>query len=263
MSGDTLKVYDGATISDPLLGAFSGNTLPPALASTQNRMLVEFKSNGSGNGTGWYAQYTTTSPSWCQGMTQLTEPSGTFDDGSGKFYYQGQSTCMWRINPQFAEKITLSFNFLDTEEGSDKITIFDGTTKIAEISGNEIPDPIEATSGIMFITWTTSASNNYQGWEAYYEVDNVGLNENEELPELSVYPNPASGMVQVSLSVDEKTSMDLEIINLTGQSVFSKTYPAFSGTYHEEIDISQFPSGVYFIRIHTPEGIVNKKFIVR
>jgi len=263
MSGDSIKVYNGATTSDPLLGTFSGNTLPPALTTTQNRMLIEFKSNGTGNGTGWYAQYTTTSPSWCQGLTPLTEPSGTFDDGSGKFYYQGQSTCMWRISPQFAEKITLSFNFLDTEEGSDKITIFDGTTKIAEISGNEIPDPIEATSGVMFITWTTSPSNNFQGWEAYYEVDNVGLNENENLPELSVYPNPASGTVQVKFFVADKANLELEIINLTGQSVFAKTYAAFNGAYLEEIDISKLPSGVYFIKVYTPEGIVNKKFIVR
>ncbi|MFA4864370.1 MAG: C10 family peptidase, partial [Bacteroidales bacterium] len=176
-AGDSVKVFDGGTTSDALLGAYSGTTLPPALTSTGNKMLIEFKTDGSGNAAGWYAEYNTVSPTWCQGLTQFTEPTATFSDGSGDFYYQGGTTCLWKINPLYADKITLSFNYFETEEGVDKVKVYDGQTQIAELSGTDIPGSIEATSGTMFITWSTSLSNNFQGWEAYYEVNNVGIQE--------------------------------------------------------------------------------------
>jgi hypothetical protein len=263
MEGDYVKVYDGATTSDPVLGSFTGSNLPPAISSTQNQMLVEFLTNGSGNAAGFYAEYNTQSPSWCQGLTQLTEPSGTFDDGSGDFYYQSQATCMWRINPPFAEKITLNFNYFDTEEGVDKLTVYDGTTKIGEYSGNAIPEDVEATSGMMFITWNTNASNNFEGWEAYYEVDNVGIGEESDIAFLQVYPNPASGELHISFTIEEKQSLKLNLMNMTGQTVHLQEYDSFSGDFKKDISLESLPAGVYFLQINTTSGMMSKKILVR
>ncbi len=43
---DIVKVYDGDTISAPLLGTFSGSTLPSAITSSGNRMLIVFQTTG-------------------------------------------------------------------------------------------------------------------------------------------------------------------------------------------------------------------------
>jgi hypothetical protein len=262
-AGDTVKVYNGATISSPLLGSFSGVTIPPALTTTQNRMLVEFKTNGSSNASGFYAEFNSLSPSWCQGLQQLTAPNGTFDDGSGDFYYQAQATCMWRINPPNADKITLNFNYFETEEGVDKVTIFDGTTKIGEFSGNEVPDAIEANSGVMFITWNTNASTNLQGWEAYYEVDNVGIDEGAILSGLHVYPNPASEVVHISFAVEETQNLEISLENLTGQNVKTFEFSAFAGNFNEDISVTGIPSGIYFLRISIINGTVTKKVVIK
>jgi hypothetical protein len=263
VAGDTVKIFNGPTTSSPVLGAFSGSTIPPSISTTQNVMMIQFKSNSSGTSSGFYAEYTSMSPSWCQGLTALTAPEGTFNDGSGDFYYQSQATCMWRINPQFANKITLNFNYFDTEEGVDKVTVYDGTTKIAELSGNQIPDPIEATSGMMFITWNTNAANNFQGWEAYYEVDNVGFDEQSAVTELQVYPNPAADVIHVSFNIPEKQQVKLSLVNLTGQVVYYNENPSFSGLYNNDISITNLPSGVYFLKISTATGTVNKKVVVK
>jgi hypothetical protein len=263
MSGDSVKVYDGATTSAPLLGAFSGSNLPLAVTTTQNQMLIQFKTNGSGNSSGFYAEYSSVSPSWCQGLKQLTAPDGTFEDGSGDFYYQSQATCMWRITPPFANKITLNFNYFDTEEGVDKITVYDGTTKISEFSGNQIPDAVEATSGIMFITWNTNSSNNFQGWEAYYEVDNVGIDEGSAVAELQVYPNPATDVIHISFSVEQKQPVKISLVNLTGQTDYMEEYTSFSGVYTNDISLTDLPAGIYFMRISTSTGTVNKKIVIR
>jgi hypothetical protein len=262
LPGDSVKVFDGGTTSDPLLGAYSGTALPPALTTSSNRMLVEFKTNGSGDASGWYAEYSSVSPSFCQGLQQLTDPSGTFTDGSGSFNYQSSAICLWRISPPFANKIILNFNYFDTEEGMDKFSVYDGTTLIATFSGTDIPDPVEATSGSMFITWSTSSSNNFQGWEAYYEVDNVGLNEGSSVTNLEVYPNPASDEIHLQMQVEEKSQLRISLVNLTGQTVYSEELPGISGVYSGNIDVSYLPAGLYFLEIRTLTGTMNKKILI-
>lgn len=260
--GDYVKVYDGATVSSPVKGIYTGTTIPAAITSSANTMLVEFKSNTSGNSTGWYAEYTSVSPSWCQGLTPLTDPTGTFSDGSGDFYYQSSATCMWRIVAPDGEKITLNFNYIDTEEGSDKVTIFDGTTKIAEISGTQVPDPIEATSGIMFITWTTNTSNNFEGWEATYEIEGVGISEELPVDNLSVYPNPSSDKIHLSFGMKEKGNLSIRLTNITGQTVYSESVNSFNGIYRQDLSVGNLPAGYYSLEIITVSGTLNKKILV-
>jgi hypothetical protein len=262
MAGDTVKIFDGETTSDPLLGAYSGTTLPPVKTSG-NKMLIQFKTNGTGNAAGWYAEYTATAPTWCQGLTQMTEPTATFSDGSGDFYYQSGATCLWRINPAYANKITLHFNYFETEEGIDKVNVYDGSTMIAELSGSISPDPIEATSGSMFITWSSSMSNNFQGWEAYYEVDNVGIQEGSSVTNLEVYPNPASQDINVRFQVEEKSNLKIRLVTLTGQTVYAEEQHVFSGTYQQDISVSSLPAGLYFLEITTQTGTTNKKVLVK
>jgi hypothetical protein len=261
-AGDSVKVYNGGTTSDPLLGTYSGTTMPPSLTSSANRMLIEFKSNGSGNSHGWYAEYSSVTPSFCQGLTQLTDPSGTFTDGSGSFNYQSSSICLWRIQPPFANKITLNFNYFNTEQGVDKFSVYDGTTLIATFSGTEIPDQVEATSGSMFITWSTNSSNNFQGWEAYYEVDNVGIHEISSVTDLEVYPNPASDKIHLSFGVEEKGKLMIRLTNITGQVVYSEDLNSFSGIYQHDLPVGYLPSGYYTLEIITVSGTTNKKILV-
>jgi hypothetical protein len=225
-------------------------------------MLIEFKTNGNGTAAGWYAEYSSISPTWCQGLKQFTEPSGTLSDGSGDFYYQGSATCKFRINPPFANKITLYFNSFNTEEGRDYVTIYDGTTQIAAFSGNEIPDPVEANSGSMFITWTSSVANNFQGWDAYYEVDNVGIHEDMPLRNLVISPVPATDEIQVSFLSEDAGSLQVKLVDMTGQILYAEEENNTGGRYVKVINVSHLPSGLYFMNISSRSGAVNRKIII-
>jgi hypothetical protein len=57
-SYDFVKVYDGATTSAPLLGSYSGTTLPPVLRSSGGSLLILFTSDSSITRAGWSASYT-------------------------------------------------------------------------------------------------------------------------------------------------------------------------------------------------------------
>jgi len=56
---DSVYVFDGETPQAPLLGSFTGNTVPPVLYSSGNKMLVYFFTDAGVKAAGWEASYTT------------------------------------------------------------------------------------------------------------------------------------------------------------------------------------------------------------
>jgi N-acetyl-anhydromuramyl-L-alanine amidase AmpD len=75
-STDKLFIYNGSTINAPLLGAFTGTTLPPVLTGTSGSLLVEFRSDCGSTSTGWTASYGATIPS-----VDNTIPTSTISNG--------------------------------------------------------------------------------------------------------------------------------------------------------------------------------------
>ncbi len=55
---DFVRVFDGTDAFSPLIGEFSGSTLPQAVTGTSGRLFVEFTTNESNTGAGWSASYT-------------------------------------------------------------------------------------------------------------------------------------------------------------------------------------------------------------
>ena len=54
---DTVSVYDGDSTSSPLIGQFSGSSLPPLIYSSSNKLYVTFKTDGSNEVSGFTALY--------------------------------------------------------------------------------------------------------------------------------------------------------------------------------------------------------------
>jgi hypothetical protein len=248
--GDTLKVYDGETTGDSLLGSFSGNTLPGPIYGTGDRMLITFASDSSSTSAGWYAEYRAHSAVFCSGLTTLTDPFGIIDDGSGTFNYHNNSNCMWRIEPPFANTITLTFNQFDTEEGFDFVRVYDGDVQVAEFSGHAIPEPVVATSGSIIMVWFTDDDVNFQGWNACYEVDNTGITETPADISLDIYPNPTRGSSQFVVRSLQEQYVSLRIYDLNGREVtivFEGNLTA--GEHTVQFDASGLPAGVYFYKL--------------
>lgn len=57
LGADLVTIYDGGSVNDPVLGVFSGDSLPPIIQSSGEEMLVSFTSNGNTQDWGWFASY--------------------------------------------------------------------------------------------------------------------------------------------------------------------------------------------------------------
>ena len=71
-----------------------------------------------------------------------------------------------------------------------------------------------------------------------------------------VFPNPATGKITIEI-YDVTSENIMEILTIEGQKVLSRTL-----TDHKtQLDISNFPAGIYFVRVTNDKAVMVGKII--
>ncbi len=80
--------------------------------------------------------------------------------------------------------------------------------------------------------------------------DVVGVTENiieEEINEITIYPNPANEVLNVEFNNSKNAAIKLTVLNALGQTVYLNQSPENK----QQIDISTFATGIYFVKIES------------
>lgn len=260
---DVIRVYDGADDTAPMLAEYTGNDTPSTLNSTGNQLFVVFETDGAGNAEGFVLRYSTIQHTWCNGTVTITEPAGTLNDGSEDKNYSPGSTCRFKIQPEWAANLTLSFEEFETVNEDDYLEIYDlGTSSLlATLYGSEIPDPVIVESGEAYIIWRTDNFDEAAGWTLNWTTGNVGIELEEAFNEFNLYPNPASEEVVISFETKEVEELTVQMISPDGKVVYSNTKNHFSGIYNNSVDVSNLAKGVYFLRLLSNEGEIGRAHV--
>ena len=81
---------------------------------------------------------------------------------------------------------------------------------------------------------------------------------------LDVYPNPSRDIFNVTFTSEDVQNLDVKIINVVGEVIYTENLEQFVGEYTKQIDLSTYTKGVYFLEITTTnDGVVNKKLILQ
>jgi len=75
------------------------------------------------------------------------------------------------------------------------------------------------------------------------------------------YPNPTDGLINVEF-ISTSPVIQLRISNVTGQEVFSKSISGNEGLVSEQIDLSGYKKGIYYLTITADEGTTTQKVIL-
>jgi len=86
----------------------------------------------------------------------------------------------------------------------------------------------------------------------------TAINELKENLEFSLYPNPTSKNLSISLG-ETKTDVKVTLMNSTGETILRKDYVNVN-LIHLKLDYSK---GVYFLTAKTDDGIRSKKIIIQ
>lgn len=94
-----------------------------------------------------------------------------------------------------------------------------------------------------------------------YWVTNIETN-NFKHVDFNLHPNPSNQNITISFNSIEKERHTLIIQNIKGQQVLNELIPIQNGLASKVIDVSQFKSGVYFVKVVNGSSIVTKKLVV-
>lgn len=93
-------------------------------------------------------------------------------------------------------------------------------------------------------------------------VTTVGVEETVALNEMSVYPNPNNGLFTVSIPNADYNAMSMEVVSIDGKVIYSDKFSNVSGTFTNEIDMTNAANGTYFLRV-TADGTTTVMKVVR
>ncbi|MCF8296180.1 MAG: lamin tail domain-containing protein [Saprospiraceae bacterium] len=125
-----------------------------------------------------------------------------------------------------------------------------------------------ATAGYGTATYSVTVTN-LEGCTATDDVDVTlknctGLEEVEGAMSVSLYPNPTKGLFQIDISGLNGSTLDMCIVNMTGQTIFcEKLNNVNSAKYTKALDFSNYPKGVYFIRLTTKDVVLTERVIIQ
>jgi hypothetical protein len=67
----------------------------------------------------------------------------------------------------------------------------------------------------------------------------------------------------VSFTSEDAQDLDVRIINVVGEVVYTENLQQFVGEYTKAIDLATYTKGIYFLEIETNDGVINKKLILQ
>jgi beta-glucanase (GH16 family) len=98
----------------------------------------------------------------------------------------------------------------------------------------------------------------------YQDANLTSIHENSEFPNeyqlAQNYPNPFNPATQIEFSIPESGHVNLEVVNLMGQSVATLANGVMSaGNHSVSFDASELSSGVYIYRLQAGNQVITKK----
>ena len=91
---------------------------------------------------------------------------------------------------------------------------------------------------------------------------NTGISFIESLNGFKVFPNPANNFVNIEFNSLAKQTVEVNMINMLGQKIFSETVNAFSGNYNRNINTTELGKGIYVVEVKCESGSKQLKVVI-
>lgn len=118
----------------------------------------------------------------------------------------------------------------------------------------------QLTAGTHYYVCSPHASLGMKGMIVV--MNTTGVPANPLKVNISVYPNPSQGKFQVDVTEAQFTnSFTLEIYDARGQKIIASTQGSRQTSIN--VDLSAYPTGIYFIKIFEGNLLINRKILIQ
>lgn len=115
------------------------------------------------------------------------------------------------------------------------------------------------------LEFTSKSGNNiYIDNINIYDPATVGLEHNEFLNYIEVFPNPASNNLTVNYNLKASGTLKIELLDISGRlidSVFEGIRPA--GEHSQNMQVTDLSAGIYFVRLSVDGDQTTRKLVVQ
>ena len=268
-AGDHVYVYDGATTSADLLADYDDSYTSPGnvTATTDQGLLINFVTDGSGTAEGWYASYLTQN---CAYSTTLTAPSGVVEDGSRACDYDNSSLCKWYIEPSGATAVMLDFTEFELADAADYLKIYKGhstssSNLIVDLRAGDNPGIYHIVDPKATLRFGTGSGDVAAGWKLNYYISTTGVNDiNSFVNNVKVYPNPFNTDANIEFNTNTTSNVNISIVNVLGAKVgeIDRVYSNGTQTVKVSEIVSNIENGIYFVKFNSDELEKTIKIVV-
>jgi hypothetical protein len=121
---------------------------------------------------------------------------------------------------------------------------------------------------VMWRTWCSPNGGPYRSpqWDGpvlWTQPNSIRVEGVTAINNLEVYPNPSRDVFNVTFTSETKQSIELRVLNLVGEIIFTENLENFEGEYTHSFNLGEYSKGIYFLEIETNNGVINKKLILQ
>lgn len=92
-------------------------------------------------------------------------------------------------------------------------------------------------------------------------IHSVGIRENSASFSVNLFPNPVKDEMIVELNLLKPENVKVDIINASGQKIYSITLKQITGFYRKSLDLKDQPNGIYYLQVITDGVMMSRKII--
>ena len=80
---------------------------------------------------------------------------------------------------------------------------------------------------------------------------------------LNIYPNPTSGIFNISFVSEDENSFNLKILDSYGKIIEIENKELFIGEFTKQVNLSEYPRGIYIVQIKTNDSFISKRIVLQ
>ena len=105
----------------------------------------------------------------------------------------------------------------------------------------------------------------FTSWQYFNTLSSIRISagDTELADNLNVYPNPTKGIFNISFVSDEVNSFELTIIDAFGKLIEMENKEMFIGEFTKQVNLSEYPQGIYMVQIKTNDSFISKRVVVQ
>jgi len=92
----------------------------------------------------------------------------------------------------------------------------------------------------------------------------IGISENSSpVFGVSLSPNPSNGIFSLIINGIQNTEARITVSDITGKEIYSEKETSTTNNLTREINMAEFPKGIYFVKVRTDQQSVTKKMVLQ